>query len=111
MVDVRVSAQDAVTLIEASGRIDSMTANELGAALNTIIDSGATQIVLDLSAVEYMSSAGLRELVAALKRVKRVAGDMRIANPSARVSEVLEMAGLDTIFLIFATQDEAVESF
>lgn len=111
MVDIQVSAQDAVTLVEASGRIDSMTANEFGAALINVIDEGAARIVLDLSQVDYMSSAGLRELVAALKRVKRISGDMRIANPSPRVSEIMEMAGLDTIFLIFATQLEAVESF
>jgi anti-sigma B factor antagonist len=58
-----------------------------------------------------MSSAGLRELVNALKKLKRVAGDLRIAQPSKRVREVMEMAGLDTIFLIFETSAEAVESF
>jgi anti-sigma B factor antagonist len=58
-----------------------------------------------------MSSAGLREMVRVLKRVKRTGGDLRIANPSDRVKEVLELAGLDTIFEIYPTQVEAVGSF
>jgi anti-sigma B factor antagonist len=75
------------------------------------VDDGKTNLVLDLGGVEYMSSAGLREMVRVLKRVKRGGGDLRIANPSERVKEVLELAGLDTIFEIYPTQVEAVGSF
>lgn len=74
-------------------------------------DEGRNYIVLDLGGVEYMSSAGLREMVRVLKRVKRSGGDLRIANPSERVREVLELAGLDSIFEIYPTQVEAVGSF
>lgn len=111
MVNISVSRQDSVTVIEADGRIDGMNAPQLGSALNEQIDGDQGRLVLDLSLVEYMSSAGLRELVNALKKVKRVGGDMRLAAPSPRVREVLEMAGLDTIFLIFDTQSEAVSSY
>jgi anti-sigma B factor antagonist len=103
-----------VQLFEVSGRVDSTTAGQLGEALNTTIDSGKNKIVLDLREVEYMSSAGLREMVSALKRVQgspASSGDIRIANPSERVREVLELAGLDEIFKIFPTQVEAVGSF
>lgn len=111
MVDISVTGQDNITLIEANGRIDGMNAPQLGTALNEQIDGGKLQLVLDLSKVEYMSSAGLRELVNGLKKIKRNGGDMRIAQPSPRVREVLEMAGLDTIFLIFDTASEAAASF
>jgi anti-anti-sigma regulatory factor len=52
----------------------------------------------------------LREIVSALKKV-RGHGDVRLAQPSPRVREVLEMAGLDTIFQIFPSQVEAVGSY
>lgn len=110
-MDINVSEQSNVTLVEVSGRVDSMNANELGEALTGEIDGGKTHLVVDLSRVDYMSSAGLREIVAGLKRVKKASGDLRIAQPSDRVREVLEMAGLDTIFRIFSTQDEAVGSY
>lgn len=111
MVSIEVTGQEHVTLVEVSGRVDSMNADQLGTALSAQIDDGKTNLVLDLAKVEYMSSAGLRELVAALKKVKRAEGDMRIAQPSIRVREVLEMAGLDTIFLIFDSQVDAVKSY
>jgi anti-sigma B factor antagonist len=111
MIDINVSGLNKVTLLEVKGRVDSMNANQLGEALSGEIDGGNIHIVLDLAGVDYMSSAGLRELVAALKKVKRATGDVRIAQPSERVREVLEMAGLDTIFQIFDSRSSAVESY
>ncbi|MBZ0305268.1 MAG: STAS domain-containing protein [Anaerolineae bacterium] len=110
MLDINVSAQQNTTLVEVRGRIDSMNAHQLGEALSNEIDAGHIHLVLDLSGVEYMSSAGLREIVSALKKVQG-SGDVRLAQPSPRVREVLEMAGLDTIFQIFATQAEALGSY
>lgn len=110
-LQINVSEMKRVHLVEVTGRVDSMSANSLAEELNKIIDDGKDKLVVDLGNVEYMSSAGLRELVAALKRVHKSSGDLRLANPSARVTEVLELAGLDTIFKIFPTQVEAVGSF
>lgn len=110
-MNVNISSREEVTLVEVNGRVDSMTANDLGSALSGTIDGGHTQIVLDLAGVDYMSSAGLREIVSALKKVKKMSGDVRIAQPSERVLEVLEMAGLDTIIQIYSTQNEAVGSY
>ena len=111
MLEFRVSQPNHVTLIEVSGRVDSMNANELGDVLSEQIELGARQIVLDLSKVSYMSSAGLRELVTAYRKLQEVSGDLRLAQPASRVMDVLEMSGLDTIFQIFSTQVEAVGSY
>jgi anti-sigma B factor antagonist len=111
MIDINVSGMNHVTLVEVSGRVDSMNAGELGTALASEIDGGRIRIVLDLAGVDYMSSAGLRELVNSLKRAKRATGDVRLSQPSERVREVLEMAGLDTVFQIFESQGDAVGSY
>lgn len=111
MVDITISGRDQVTLIEVQGRIDSMTAYQLGEALSQVIEGGNSYVVLDLASVDYMSSAGLRELVNGLKAAKRASGDLRLAQPSDRVREVLEMAGLNTIFRIFASQNDAIRSY
>ena len=111
MIDINVSTVANATLIEVGGRVDSMNANQLGEALSSEIDQGHTNVVLDLAGVEYMSSAGLREIVTALKKVKRASGDLRVAQPSDRVLEIFEMAGLDTIVQIFSSQREAVGSY
>lgn len=111
MVDVTVSEKENVALVEVNGRIDSMTASQFGQGLIEPINNGHTNIVLDMAGVDYMSSAGLREIVNALKKVRREKGDLRIAQPSDRVFEVIEMAGLDTILQIFDTQVEALSSY
>lgn len=111
MVDVMVSEQDGIALVEVVGRVDSMTANQFGEGLMTPIQSGFFHIVLDLAGVDYMSSAGLREIVNALKKVRKERGDLRIAQPSDRVLEVLEMAGLDTVLQIFESRSEALDSY
>lgn len=110
MISVNVTEMNHVTLLEVHGRVDSMNANQLGEAISVEIDSGHMLLVLDLAGVDYMSSAGLREIVNALKKVKP-RGDLRIAQPTERVLEVLEMAGLNTIVKIFESQSEAVSSY
>lgn len=110
MIQVEISDRQQLTILEAAGRIDSSNASELGQALSSVIGRGRTQLVLDLAKVDYMSSAGLRELVGALKRLQGN-GDLRLAQPSERVLEVMEIAGLDTIFKIFPSIAAAVESY
>lgn len=111
MIEINVTDHNQVTLVEVSGRVDSMNANQFGEALGSQIEKGKIHLVLDLSSVEYMSSAGLREIVTALKKAKKARGDLRLAQPSQRVREVLEMAGLDTIFTIYKSQSDAVASY
>jgi anti-sigma B factor antagonist len=98
-------------LFEVKGRVDSNTASTLHDVLHERIDQGTSNIVVDLSQVTYMSSAGLRELVTALKRVRKGGGDLRLCAPSERVNEVIELAGLNSLFEIFADQTVAVGSF
>jgi anti-sigma B factor antagonist len=100
-----------VDLVQVTGRIDSSTAPQLDEALNGLTGSGRYNLVMDLSGVEYMSSAGLRALVSALRECKRRSGDVRLASPSDRVSEVLGLAGLDSVFQVFDNTTEAVGSF
>ncbi len=110
-LQINVSEMKRVRLFEIAGRVDSVNANEFGAALDEAVQDGKRNVVLDLGGVEYMSSAGLREMVRVLKQLRREGGDLRLAAPSERVQEVLELAGLDAIFEIYPTQVEAVGSF
>ena len=110
-MDITVSEMHRATLLEVAGRVDSTNATKLGDALNEQIDAGRVRLVLDLGKVDYMSSAGLRELVAARNKLKSSNGDLRIASPSPYVKDTLTMVGFDTLFRIFDTQVEAVGSY
>lgn len=100
-----------VDVFRVAGRIDSTTAPDLDDALHAAAGGTGPRIVVDLEAAEYISSAGLRALVSAAKAARRNRGDVRIARPSQRVSEVLKLAGLESIFSLHVDVDTAVASF
>jgi anti-anti-sigma factor len=97
-------------LITAHGRIDSSNAQEFDEKVKECMET-SHNLVMDLSGVNYMSSAGLRTLVTALRECKKKKGDVRLVHPSERVSEVLSLAGLDSLFQIFDDTTAAIGSF
>lgn len=111
MLDITVENYKRVDMVTVSGRIDGSNAGELESAFGGLTNEGRYQIVAELSGVDYMSSAGLRALVATMRECKKHRGDLRIATPSDRITEVLELAGLDSIFEIFDDPAAAVGSF
>ncbi|MBK7895389.1 MAG: STAS domain-containing protein [Anaerolineaceae bacterium] len=106
-----VESMKRVELITVTGRIDSSNAAEFEGGLKELTSNGRANLVLNLSGVTYMSSAGLRALVSTLKECKKRSGDMRLAAPSERVAEVLTLAGLDSLFQMYDDDTTAVGSF
>ena len=77
--------------IALSGWLDTVTAPELGEKLDEIPDSAA-ELVLDLKELEYTSSAGVRQIVAAHKKMN---GNLKLKNVCPEIMDVLMMTGLD----------------
>jgi len=100
-----------VSIVKAKGRIDSETASELDKALSKLLTDGKNKIVLDMQNVEYMSSAGLRSLVKALKEAQGTGGDFRLAAVSKTIEGVLLTVGMMQMFKRFSTSEEAAAGF
>jgi anti-sigma B factor antagonist len=101
-----------VDLIEVSGRVDSTNAARLEEAFKGITADKRFHIVVDMQNLEYMSSRGLRALIATLKECRRWnRGDLRLCNVPARIQEVLDLAGLTPLFKTFDNAVDAVGSF
>jgi anti-sigma B factor antagonist len=86
------------TIIEIVGRLDTTTAPALEKAINEDIGD-AKNLVLDLKGVQYISSAGLRVLLGAQKKMQKI-GSMKVTNVCEAVMEVLEMTGFADILVI-----------
>ena len=87
-----------VTIIEIVGRLDTTTAPALDKAINE--DIGDTKnLVLDVKAMEYISSAGLRVVLSAQKKMQKI-GSMKVINVCADVMEVFEMPGFADFLVI-----------
>ncbi|MFZ2655695.1 MAG: anti-sigma factor antagonist [Victivallales bacterium] len=99
-----------VTILQVQGRLDSTTAQDADRSLATLIGGGTLEVVLDLSGLEYVSSAGLRVFLSAAKRMKQAHGKLALASPAPQVKQVLDIAGFSTFLPIFATMAEAVGS-
>lgn len=99
-------------LIKVSGRIDSATANQLAEAMDALTNDGRFKIVFDMSEVEYMSSAGLRVLIATQKNCKRYnRGEIILALAPKRIYDALELAGFVPLFKFYDDLITAVGSF
>lgn len=110
IVNIHVEDLKRVELVKVSGRIDSSNAAEFDNVLKEIV-SRKHNVVLEMSGIDYISSAGLRAMIALLRECKKHKGDVRLANPSERVVEVLALAGLDSLFEVYDSEAAAVGSF
>jgi anti-sigma B factor antagonist len=96
-------------LLAVKGRIDSATSPKLSEALDAIAAEGRYKIVLDMTALEYMSSAGFRALIAAQRNCKRYnRGEVVLANVPGNIHSALELAGFTSLFRVFPDITTAV---
>ena len=101
-----------VDLVTVNGRVDSSAAPDLAATLSSINGANRFRIVLDMTGLEYISSAGLGVLVTTLKNCRRYnRGNLLLASVPDRIAGVLELAGLAPLFKTFPDAVAAVGSF
>ena len=95
-IEIKKNAEE--TIIEIVGRLDTITAPVLDKTINE--DIGETKnLVLDVKGMEYISSAGLRVLLATQKKMQKI-GSMKLTNVCEEVMEVFEMTGFADILVI-----------
>jgi anti-sigma B factor antagonist len=100
-----------VTVVQPDGRIDTMAAEQLDEVLQAAMDGGNYKIVVDMSKVEYISSAGLRSLAAVLVKCRDEGGDMKLAALNERVTRVFKIIGFDLLMSVSDTPEEAIAQF
>lgn len=76
-----------------------------------MIDAGQARLVVSLDKLEYISSSGLRVLLATLKKVRKQQGDIRLACLKSNIKEVFDISGFTQLFNISDTEETAVDSF
>ena len=99
---------DQRAVVAVRGEIDLFTAPELKATLTDAIEEGKLRIVVDLSETTFLDSTALGVLIGAIKRLRSRDGRMTIVNVDQNIAKTFEITGLDQIFTIRPTRDEAV---
>ncbi len=95
-IEIKKNATE--TIIEIVGRLDTITAPALDKTINEDI-AGTKNLVLDVKGMEYISSAGLRVLLGAQKKMQKI-GSMKVTGVCEEVMEVFEMTGFADILVI-----------
>jgi anti-anti-sigma factor len=106
-VEITTTNRDDATILTIAGRIDTATAPALEQAINREIEHQHRKILLNFSSVSYISSGGLRVLLATAKKLKNPGDRFALCCLSAEVLKILRLAGFTSIFSIANSEGEA----
>ncbi len=95
-------------VIAPLGRLDSVSSSELERVVVARLDAGERRLAIDMAGVEYVSSAGLRVLLLAAKRLKPPAGALVLCGIGPSVRTVLELAGFMSLFAVEPARPQAI---
>ncbi len=95
---INTEKKDAALTVALEGRLDTTTAPELEKALTEALD-GVETLIIDLAKLEYISSAGLRVLLSAQKRMMKQ-GEMKVIHVNDAIMEIFEVTGFSDILTI-----------
>jgi anti-sigma B factor antagonist len=98
-----------VCILDSDGDLGSDI--DLSWAVHEHIEKGQSNLILNLKGVQWLSSEGIGQMVASMKRARSKGGELKILHPSGQVAQILEMVGLNKIFEIYHNETEAIASF
>jgi anti-sigma B factor antagonist len=105
------SRENGVSVLKVSGYLDTTTSSELETALYALLKKDESKIVIDLSGVNYISSAGWGIFIGEIKEIRHKGGDLKLAGMVGDVFEVFQLLEFNSILEAYDTPDEAIEAF
>lgn len=101
-----------IHVIAVEGRLEAFTVGDLRAQQTRLLEAGAQNFVIDLSATSFMDSAGMSALVSLLKRARQVNGDVVLVTPQDPAAHrILTLTRFDQVFTLAASRDDALKHF
>ena len=100
-----------VDLLKLEGRLDASSAKTMKEKVNALTNHHRTSLVVDMEGVDFIDSTGLGTLVACLRSVNKLGGDMKLAALQDQVRAILELTRLHHIFGIYKDREAAAASF
>jgi anti-anti-sigma factor len=109
-MEMMQSKKESLVILGLKGKLDASTSSSLEEKFLSLMEGGEKQLVVDFSQLDYISSAGLRVLLMAAKRLKNANGKIALCALKENVREVFDLAGFSTIFSIYPSQQEASQA-
>ena len=100
-----------VDILKLKGRLDASSAKDVKEKVGSLTQKKPPKIVIDLAVIDFIDSSGLGSLVASLRSVNKLGGDIKIASLQDPVRAIFELTRLHRVFEIFDDSDAAAKSF
>lgn len=100
-----------VSIVSLGGRLDASACSELEQKLKALVEADEVCLVVSLEKLDYISSSGLRVLLASLKNVRKREGDIKLACMKPDIKKVFDIAGFSQLFPIYDLEDVATQAF
>lgn len=100
-----------IAKIKIDGYLDSSTFPQLQEYLTSMVAEGQVRLLLDLSDLDYISSAGLGVLMGMLREVRDKGGDLKIVNMSEKIERVFNLLGFSRILRLYTDEEKALKDF
>ena len=108
-MEILQEQQGRVIILSLIGRLDANTSKDLEGKLLPLLDADNRLFIIDFAQLEYISSAGLRVLLMAAKKLKPLDGTIALASLKDHIKEIFEIAGFLSLFQIFSGKDDAIK--
>lgn len=102
---------DDIKVLKVIGELDALVAPKLKEKITKLVDGDTTKFIIDFEEVTHINSLAMGILRGKLKVVKDMDGDIKLVKLNEHIKSIFEMIGLDEIFEIYETEDDAVASF
>jgi len=110
-MEISTSESGDVRVLSFQGNLDTNTSPDAESEINGLIDGGAQKLLVNFEKLDYISSAGLRVLLATAKKLKASGGDLKICCLNQTVQEVFDISGFATILSVASSEEEALGAF
>jgi len=110
---MKITIQDSneVKIVQFEGELETNTSHDAETCLNQLLDEGVKKILVDFEKLDYISSAGLRVLLATAQKLESGGGTLKVCNLNETVQEVFDISGFSTILRVFKSESEALDGF
>ena len=108
-MNVEVLKSEEYALVSVEGRVDTTNAGEFEKTMMEVIDGGANNIVLDCSALNYISSSGLRVFLIVQKKMMATKGHFSLCSLQPGIKEIFDISGFSSIFKVFPDKEAAIK--
>jgi anti-sigma B factor antagonist/stage II sporulation protein AA (anti-sigma F factor antagonist) len=109
LADLKEEQKGDVFIVRIKGRLDAISSPFAEKKICDSVESGQSKILLDMSGVTYLSSAGMRMLLSSTKKLKTYSGRLAVCSTSSNVMDVLKISGFDHVLELFKTEEEALK--